>query len=97
MAQSQAQALPYLLETNNNLCIAMSTGSGKTLLYAIAAVDKVDIHKKHPQVLCVCLSYEAAVQTADILHRVGIFKNIKVGLATQEIDLAAKSESFIDR
>lgn len=95
VAKSQAQGLPYLLETNENLCIAMSTGTGKTLLYGIAAVSKVDIRKNHPQVLCVCATYEAAVQTAQILHQLSVFKNIQVGLATREIGLAARSEFII--
>lgn len=94
VAQSQAQALPYLLETNSNLCIAMSTGSGKTLLYAIAAISKVDTRKNHPQVLCVCHTYEAALQTAHILHRAAMFTHVEVGLVSQDIGLAAQSKNF---
>lgn len=92
VAISQAQALPYFLETNENLCIAMSCGYGKTLLYAIGAVTKVDTDKKYPQVLCVCSTYEAALQTALVLSRLSIFKDVKVGVASQEIGLAAKSK-----
>lgn len=91
MALSQAQVIPYLLETEENLCIAMSSGCGKTLIYAIGAITKVDRTKNKPQVLCVCVSYEAAIQTAKILNQIAIFTGVKVGLATNEIGYALKS------
>lgn len=95
VAITQAQALPYILEANANLSIAMTTGTGKTLLYGIAAISKVNVQNEKPQVLVVCATYEAAIQTQNVLARLAIFTGAKVGLATSEIGLASIRKSFM--
>lgn len=95
VAQCQAQALPYMLETNENLCIQMMTGCGKTLLYGIGAITTVNKAKQEPQVLVVCVSYEAAVQTFHVLSRLAIFTGVTIGLATNEIGFASRSKLLI--
>lgn len=72
----------------------MSTGCGKTLMYSIAAISKVDPEKNEPQVLCVCITYEAALVAFGILTQLAMFTPVNVGLASQEIGFASRSMQY---
>ena len=51
-----------------------STGSGKTAGFAIPAIEKVDSHKKAVQVLILCPTRELAVQVAEEVGKLSLFK-----------------------
>lgn len=90
----QAEILNRLLNTSENFAIAASYGCGKTLLYGIAAVNKVNTNVAKPQVLILCTTYEAAVQTANILSRIAMYTKVNVSLATKDMALARRSKLF---
>lgn len=84
---SKVQALAFdnhdLFNRNDNLAIISGTGSGKTLLYAIAAVQSVDSNNAKLQVLCICATHEAAIQTANVIQQVAVYTHVKIGLAVK--------------
>ena len=60
----QAASIPALLEGNDILGMAQ-TGTGKTAAFALPMLNKVDISKKHPQVLVLAPTRELAIQVAE--------------------------------
>lgn len=60
----QAASIPALLEGNDILGMAQ-TGTGKTAAFALPMLNKVDIRKKHPQVLVLAPTRELAIQVAE--------------------------------
>ena len=51
-----------------------ATGSGKTAAFAIPAIEKVEVLKKHVQVLVLCPTRELAVQVAEEFGKLAFFK-----------------------
>lgn len=95
VSRCQAAILNRFLNTNENFAIAASHGSGKTMLYGIAAVNKVNLDIEKPQVLIICTTYEAAVQTSLVLCRIAMFTNVNVCLATKDMSVAAQSKIIL--
>lgn len=84
---SKVQALAFeehgMLNGNGNFAIVSDTGTGKTLLYSIAAVNSVDVNNPKVQVLCICATHEGAMQTANVMQRVAIYASVKIGMAVK--------------
>lgn len=63
----QQQTIPLLLEKDTDIVALAQTGTGKTAAFAIPLLHKIDINKKHPQVLIIAPTRELCVQiTNDI-------------------------------
>ena len=60
----QAASIPALLEGNDILGMAQ-TGTGKTAAFALPMLNKIDLKKKHPQVLVLAPTRELAIQVAE--------------------------------
>ena len=60
----QTAAIPVIL-SGRDLVGQSSTGSGKTVAFAIPAVEKIDPHLRRVQVLVLCPTRELAVQVAE--------------------------------
>lgn len=74
--------IPILLgEAPVNIWAVTNPGSGNTISYAVAILSRIDCTKNHTQALYVVASYEAAAQTAHLIAKLGIYKNVKIGLA----------------
>jgi ATP-dependent RNA helicase DeaD len=69
----QAEAIPVILSGKDVVGQSM-TGSGKTAAFAIPAVECVDVQKKAVQVLILCPTRELAVQVAEEVHKLSLFK-----------------------
>jgi ATP-dependent RNA helicase DeaD len=69
----QAEAIPVILKGKDVVGQSM-TGSGKTAAFAIPAVECVDTNKKAVQVLILCPTRELAVQVAEEVHKLSLFK-----------------------
>lgn len=63
--------------------IVSTTGTGKTLLYAVAAVNIVNPNNAKVQVLCICATHECAIQTEKVIQQVAIYTPVKIGMATK--------------
>lgn len=59
----QAAAIPVIAKGSDVIGQAM-TGSGKTVAFSAPIIDKIDISKRHPQVLIMCPTRELAIQVA---------------------------------
>lgn len=60
----QAQCIPLLLEGNDLLGQAQ-TGTGKTAAFALPLLARVDMKKRHPQLLVLAPTRELAIQVAE--------------------------------
>jgi ATP-dependent RNA helicase DeaD len=69
----QAEAIPLLMQGLDVVGQSM-TGSGKTAAFAVPAIEKVDVNQKAPQVLVLCPTRELAVQVAEEVHKLSLFK-----------------------
>jgi ATP-dependent RNA helicase DeaD len=50
------------------------TGSGKTVAFAAPALEKVKVEERATQVLILCPTRELAVQVAEEVHKLALFK-----------------------
>ena len=69
----QTAAIPVIL-SGTDMVGQSSTGSGKTVAFAIPAVERVDPHLRKIQVLVLCPTRELAVQVAEEVAKVSMFK-----------------------
>ena len=69
----QTAVIPTILE-GRDVIGQSSTGSGKTAAFAIPAIEKVDTHDRAVQVLILCPTRELAVQVAEEVGKLSLFK-----------------------
>jgi ATP-dependent RNA helicase DeaD len=69
----QTAVIPTILE-GRDVIGQSSTGSGKTAAFAIPAIEKVDTHTRAVQVLILCPTRELAVQVAEEVGKLSLFK-----------------------
>lgn len=62
----QQAAIP-LTRLGSDVVVQAKAGTGKTLVFAITAVEKVDTRKQRPQVLLLAPTREVALQAADVV------------------------------
>ncbi|XP_037948987.1 DEAD-box helicase Dbp80-like [Teleopsis dalmanni] len=63
----QANALPLLLaDPPLNLVAQSQSGTGKTAAFVLAMLTRVNKKLNYPQVICLCPTYELAIQTGEI-------------------------------
>lgn len=62
-------------------------GSGKTIAYCSAILNKVDVEQCSPQVICICGNNESAKQTAELLQRMGNISDIVVDVTLRDGNL----------
>lgn len=74
--------LPILLSNRSNFSVQSYSGSGKGVTIAILMLSYVDETIKHPHILCVVPTMEAAVQLKEtVLALMGCRKPYEVHLA----------------
>jgi len=69
----QGEAIPILMQGRDVVGQSM-TGSGKTVAFAVPAVEKVDPTSKRVQILILCPTRELAVQVAEEVHKLLFYK-----------------------
>ncbi|MCC5024230.1 MAG: DEAD/DEAH box helicase [Candidatus Synoicihabitans palmerolidicus] len=69
----QTAVIPLLLE-GRNVVGQSATGSGKTVAFAIPAIERVDPKLKKVQALILCPTRELAVQVAEEVNKLASFK-----------------------
>ncbi|XP_037956332.1 DEAD-box helicase Dbp80-like isoform X2 [Teleopsis dalmanni] len=72
----QANALPLLLaDPPLNLVAQSQSGTGKTAAFVLAMLTRVDTDLDYPQVICMCPTYELAIQTGEICAKFSQYMN----------------------
>ena len=69
----QSETIPTLLEGRDVVGLSQ-TGSGKTAAFAIPAIERVDANVRAPQVLILCPTRELAMQVAEEVAKLALFK-----------------------
>jgi ATP-dependent RNA helicase DeaD len=69
----QSQTIPQLL-AGADVAGLSQTGSGKTAAFAIPAIEKVNANLRAPQVLVLCPTRELAMQVAEEVAKLALFK-----------------------
>jgi ATP-dependent RNA helicase DeaD len=69
----QAEAIPLLMQ-GLDVVGQSQTGSGKTVAFAVPAVEKVSSQSRAVQVLILCPTRELAVQVSEEIHKLVFFK-----------------------
>jgi ATP-dependent RNA helicase DeaD len=69
----QAEAIPMLMAGHDIVGQSM-TGSGKTAAFGVPAIEKTDPRNRAVQVLILCPTRELAVQVAQEIHKLALFK-----------------------
>ncbi len=59
----QAQAIPHLLTSDQDLIGYAQTGTGKTAAFSLPIIEKIDLSSQHPQALILCPTRELCLQT----------------------------------
>jgi ATP-dependent RNA helicase DeaD len=72
-APIQAEAIPLLLQ-GKDVVGQSQTGSGKTVAFAAPALEKVVVEERATQVLILCPTRELAIQVAEEVHKLALFK-----------------------
>jgi len=69
----QSETIPQLMSGADVVGLSQ-TGSGKTAAFAIPAIERVDAARKAPQVLVLCPTRELAMQVAEEVSKLALFK-----------------------
>src|SRR5260221_9530768 len=75
----QTAVIPTILE-GRDVVGQSSTGSGKTAAFAIPAIERVDPKLRAVQVLVLCPTRELAVQVAEEMGKLALFKRGVMGV-----------------
>ena len=68
MTDIQVQALPYLLK-NQDILAQARTGSGKTAVFAIGLLNKLNIQSYYTQAIVICPTRELSDQVATEIRK----------------------------
>ncbi len=88
----QAESIPYLLESNNNLIARAQTGTGKTAAFGLPILQQIDVANKVTQALILSPTRELALQIANDLK---IFAKYIKGLRISAVYGGASIETQI--
>ncbi len=58
----QSKAIPFLLETNQDLIALAQTGTGKTAAFGLPIISQIDTNSRYPQALVICPTRELCLQ-----------------------------------
>lgn len=58
----QSKAIPFLLETNQDLIALAQTGTGKTAAFGLPIISQIETHLRYPQALVICPTRELCLQ-----------------------------------
>lgn len=70
----QETALPILITERKNMIAQSQSGTGKTAAFVLAALSRVDVNQRYPQVIVLSPTYELAVQTYRVATQMAKFK-----------------------
>lgn len=76
-----------LIHRPQNLIAQSQSGTGKTAAFVLAMLSRVDTSLNEPQILCLSPTYELAVQTGEVIEKMGQYcPEIKVIFAVRGYD-----------
>src|ERR1035437_10546704 len=82
-APIQSAVIPTIME-GRDVVGQSSTGSGKTVAFAIPAIEKTDPKVRAVQVLILCPTRELAAQVAEETGKIALFKRGVMGVPRSE-------------
>ena len=83
----QETALPTLLaDPPQNMIAQSQSGTGKTAAFVLAMLSRVNPALNYPQVLCLCPTYELAIQIGEVADSMSQFYPELTIRQVEEID-----------
>lgn len=80
----QETLIPHFIQNPpKNFSVATTSGSGKTLAACVAILNRVDVSKHYTQAIYVATSSESAYKAANVLCKLGAYKNVRIGMAVR--------------
>lgn len=83
LTKFQCDALAKLSTNPRRFVLSSSPGTGKTIASGIAIINHVDKTQNYVQVLCLCSTYETALQTQNVLTQLADRCDVSIGGAVQ--------------
>lgn len=75
----QQEAIPFLLENDNDLIALAQTGTGKTAAFGLPVLNKIELSRKLPQAIILCPTRELCLQISkDMQSYSSLIKGLKV-------------------
>lgn len=74
----QAEAIPFILEKDDDLIALAQTGTGKTAAFSLPVIQKIDPTRSHVQALILSPTRELAIQIAKDIEAFSKHKRLKV-------------------
>lgn len=65
----QAEAIPFLMESKNDLIALAQTGTGKTAAFSLPIIDQLDVKKRGVQAMILCPTRELCMQISGDIER----------------------------
>ena len=74
----QSKAIPFLLNSDNDLIALAQTGTGKTAAFAIPIIEKINIKKIYTQCIILCPTRELCIQIKKDIDTLAQYMKIKI-------------------
>ncbi len=74
----QAETIPYLLESDNDLVALAQTGTGKTAAFGLPVLNKINLEQREIQTIILCPTRELCLQITGDMERYSEFMPISV-------------------
>ncbi len=90
----QNKAIPFLLESNNDLIGLAQTGTGKTAAFGIPIIQKTNINYNYTQCIVLCPTRELCIQITKDLESFSINTNVKINAVYGGTDIKSQIQSL---
>ena len=90
----QNKAIPFLLESNNDLIGLAQTGTGKTAAFGIPIIQKTNINYNYTQCIVLCPTRELCMQIAKDLESFSINTNVKINAVYGGTDVKSQIQAL---
>jgi len=90
----QTEAIPFLLDSNNDLIALAQTGTGKTAAFGIPIIHKINIKEKHTQCIILCPTRELCIQIKKDIDFISKHTNVKITAVYGGTDIKSQIKSL---
>ncbi len=90
----QNKAIPFLLQSNNDLIGLAQTGTGKTAAFGIPIIQKTNINYNYTQCIVLCPTRELCIQITKDLESFSTNTNVKINAVYGGTDIKSQIQAL---